>query len=164
MKSLLPGFGAALLFFLWKLILFFSNQQHHILAEFPAAPLMVFTFAAIAWVIIKYARTQQFSVIEAFKHGARVGLIAAVFSSIFVFAYYAWIDTDFLEIIRIAKMQEAEKVFTGEELENFTRATNFFNSPRARSLFTLSGMMIFAFLSALNLSLIARFTIVRKLS
>lgn len=162
MKSILSGILASFLFIVFKLLLFSLNQQHLVLTSFPAAPLIILTFAAITWTIVQYVRLHPFSMLNVFKEGVRTGLVIAVLSSFFLYAYYAWIDTDYLEIVRIAKMQEAEKVMDAAAYKNFKNVTDFFNTPKSRTIFTLSGITIFSFLSALSLSVIARFTIAKR--
>lgn len=145
-----------------KLGLFAANLQHALLQNFPVAPLLIITFAGIVYAILKYKDTGLFSVAEAFKAGARVALITAIISAAFVYLYYAIIDTDYLEILSIKRLQEAQGILQGEELENFKKATQFFNSPGTRSLFTLSGMTIFGLLSSLIIALLVRYLLIKN--
>lgn len=162
MKAWKTGLICAGLYMAIKLGLFAANLQHAVLQNFPVAPLLIITFAGIVYAILQYKESGLFSVAEAFKAGARVALITAVLSAGFVYLYYTTVDPDYLEILSIKRMQEAQGVLQGEELENFKKATEFFNAPGTRSLFTLSGMTIFGLLSSLIIALITRYTLIKK--
>ncbi len=162
MKAWKIGLICAGLYMAIKLGLFAANLQHAVLQNFPIAPLLIITFAGIIYAILKYKESALFSVAEAFKAGARVGLVTAVISAGFVYLYYTTIDPDYLEILSIKRLQEAQGVLQGEELENFKKVTQFFNAAGTRSLFTLSGMTIFGLLSSLIIALLTRYTLIRK--
>lgn len=162
MKAWKTGLICAASYMAIKLALFAANLQHVVLQNFPVAPLLVITFAGIVYAILKYKDSGIFSVVEAFKEGARVALVTAVLSAGFVYVYYTLIDTDYLEILSIKRLQEAQGILQGAEMENFKKATEFFNSAGTRALFTLSGMTIFGLLSSLIVALITRYTLIRK--
>jgi len=162
MKAWKTGLICAGMYMAIKLGLFAANLQHAVLQNFPVAPLLIITFAGIVYAILKYKESGLFSVAEAFKAGARVALITAVISAGFVYLYYTTVDPDYLEILSIKRLQEAQGVLQGEELENFKKATEFFNSPGTRSLFTLSGMTIFGLLSSLIIALLTRYTLIKR--
>ncbi|MCX7744085.1 MAG: DUF4199 domain-containing protein [Flavobacteriales bacterium] len=162
MKAWKTGVICAASYMAIKLALFAANLQHVVLQKFPVAPLLVITFAGVVYAILKYKDSGLFSVIEAFKEGARVALVTAVISAGFVYLYYEWIDPDYLEILSIKRLQEAQELLQGDELNNFKKATEFFNHAGTRALFTLSGMTIIGLLSSLIVALITRYTLIRK--
>lgn len=156
------GFICAGMYIAIKLGLFAANLQHAVLQNFPIAPLLIISFIGIIYSILKYKNTGLFSITEAFKTGARVALITAITTAAFVYLYYEIIDPDYLEILSIKRLQEAQGILQGEELENFKKATQFFNSPGTRSLFTLSGMTIFGLISSLIIALLVRYLLIKK--
>ena len=162
MNAVKTGILAAILFFVFKLILFFGNLQHTILVDFPIAPLLITTFAGIVYIILKFRKSGKFNVAGAFKEGGKVALVSALLSSFIVYIYYTGIDPDFLEILKIEKMKLASTLTDPKALENYKKATEFFNSASTRSLFTLSGMTIFGLISSLIIALLTNTMLVNK--
>ena len=98
----------------------------------------------------------------AFKEGGKVALVSALLSSFLVYFYYTGIDPDFLEILKIEKLKLASTLTDQKALENYKKATEFFNSSSTRSLFTLSGMNIFGLISSLIIALLMNAMLVNK--
>lgn len=96
-KTLLNGFFAAALFFIWKMFVLFIGKQHDWLASFPGGPLLLLTGIFIFLSIVR-SSTPDASFTDDFKSGARTALSAAILAGLFVYVYYAFFDPEFMPI------------------------------------------------------------------
>jgi hypothetical protein len=80
-----------------------------------------------------------------------MGIISAVISSIFTYIYVKFIDTNFMDAIKDAQMQEmAAKGMSDEQIEQAMKIASMFMSPEAMLGFGL----VFGFLGTLVIALI----------
>ena len=150
-KTLLNGFYAGALFYIWKMIVLALGKQHDWLPTFPAAPLLLLTAVFIFISITRYTEKNS-SFPDDFKAGARTGLIAGLTAGIFVYVYYAWFDPEFMPI-RIQEtlelMKQRDPGISAESLAKNEEEMQRFFSPFFYSILTLSGTSFFGMAFAL---------------
>lgn len=173
LKPAYIGLIVAFAYFLWKIILFILNAQHGVVERFPVAPLLLLLFGAVIYVEMREldkARKGEipgFDMFGAFKTGAQLALVNAVVATGLVYIYYRFIDPDFMEIIRIARMQEAQEQFASgaigqEQLDNAMNTIEFMFTPNTWAMFTLSGLTIIGFIYAIIIAGLIRYLLVKR--
>lgn len=150
-NQVLLGVFCAILYFAWKLALYFTGNQHDILPRFPIAPLLGVLGLSIIFAVTKLSPV-PFSMMDGFKAGARTGLVAALATMVFVFIYYSFIDPSYfaaqnaeVRAVLEAMPIEAERV---EALKNFEENKKMFK-PFNYSAVTLSGVSAFSMVFSL---------------
>lgn len=155
-RQLILGFTAAVLYFIWKLIVLSLGKQHEWLASFPIAPLLALLGVAIFISINLYSENGT-SFSDNFKAGARTSLIAGLIAGLLVFVYYTWFDPEYMPI-RIQEQVELGRA-AGESAENLKKGEenmqNVF-SPFWFSTFTISGVAFFGMAFSLIVSALKR--------
>ena len=151
-KTLLNGFYAGALFFLWKMTVLSLGKQHEWLPTFPAGPLLLLVAIFVFISITRYTEKGG-SFPDDFKAGARTALVAGVSAGFFVYAYYTWFDPEFMPI-RIHQNVEAMKALNDpnikpDDIVKAEEQMQQFFSPFFYSTLTLSGVSFFGMAFAL---------------
>lgn len=144
----LLGLYCAILYFAWKLALFYTGNQYEILPKFPVAPLLGLLGIAIIYSVTKLS-PEPFTPIDGFKSGVRTALVAAIVTTVFVFIYYSFVDPAHFSQ-QNAEIRAAIEAFTDEKqrkeaLVNFENNKKFFE-PFNYSALTMSGVAAFGML------------------
>lgn len=156
-KKDLLALSIAGVYFGWKVLLYSLGKQHEILANFPILPLIIALGAGIIFTVIPIQTTaetgqQGFDLIRGFKAGARLSLITALFTAVFSFVYYKFIDPTFFEMQialsqqQIINMGGAPK--TDQELEPLRKLFN----PVNWAALTISGVSFLGMVLSLTIS------------
>ncbi len=157
MKALKIGLGIAIAYFAIRLFAFGLNMQHQLFAKAPFIPFLILMWAGMIFAILQYRK--EFPTahwMESFKEGGRVVLVSAVVTALFIFIYYSYIDTEFLNMLSVDTYNFAKEQISGEELEKYYEMTKFANSPKVRSMFFLSGTTIGGLISAVIVAYMAK--------
>jgi hypothetical protein len=87
---------------------------------------------------------------QALGAGVLVALVSSVLSAVFTYAYYAFINPGFTEIVIQDKMDKLQaKGISGAQLDQAEKFTRFLLNPVPAAIFTLIGGFIVGFLIAL---------------
>ena len=163
MKPTYVGVLAASLFIVFKMILFFTNQQYTVLVKTPWVPLLMVVLIGIFYAINHYIRTSsQYDWIVAFKKGVTVSLIAGVIAGIFVYVYYAFIDIDFLPLRQIEMYNQMKGEIAKEQMEKSDKSLKAAFSPRTFAIVTISAVNILGLIGSVIVALLGRITVRRK--
>jgi hypothetical protein len=153
------GFCIGILYFLWKIALLLTNLQHQVLTKFPIAPLLMLMLIGILYFVLRIRKESaaKFAVIGAFKAGMKLSIVTAAVSAILVFAYYKWMDTDYLEIQYLERLKIIEPLSNPEEFSKAQQFYEFVLKPHSMALFTMSSLTAIGLLYSLATSILARF-------
>lgn len=163
MKALRIGLAIAIAYFSLRLIAFGLNMQHQLFAKSPFIPYLILMWAGMIYAILQYRK--QFPTapwMDSFKEGGRVVLVASVLTALSIFIYYKFIDTEFLDMLSVDVYNHAKTQISGEDLEKYYEMTKFYNSPKVRSMFFLSGTTIGGLVSAVLVAYFAKLFLDRK--
>lgn len=138
-KTLILGFFAGALYFIWKMVVLSLGKQHEWLPTFPAAPLVGIVGVAIFISITQYT-IKGAPLAEDFKAGARTALISGLTAGVFVFVYYTFFDPMYMGIRIQENLDFArESGQTAEQLAKMEEELQNFFSPFWYATFTVSG-------------------------
>src|SRR5690606_12013298 len=122
---------------------------HQLFAAYPYIPFLILMWAGMVYAILQYRKAFPTAHwMESFKEGGRVVLVSSVLTALFIFIYYKFIDKEFLDLLSIETYNHAKQQIDGENLEKYYEMTKFYNSPKVRSMFFLSGTTISGLVSA----------------
>lgn len=146
-------------YFGWKVLLFTLGKQHEILANFPILPLIIAIGAGIIFTVIplkEYPLQKElpFDLVKAFKSGARFSLVTALFTALFVFVYYKFIDKEFFEMQIALSQQQIVNMGGVAKTEQELQPLRKLFDPVNWAALTISGVSFLGMVLSLTISAI----------
>ncbi len=117
------------------------------------------TLYVLAFSAYKKLNGNVFSLGDAMKLGLAIAAIAGIIGAIYAYIHYGYIDTDFIQNIRVEnenQMLENAGDMTEEQLETATKMTEIFTSSGFFSTMTLIGSLFFGVIISLIVGLIMK--------
>lgn len=162
MKPKYVGLVAASFYMVFKLILYFLGLQGEVLNGKALIVLLAVVLLGIFYVINYYIRTSStYDWMAAFKIGLTVSLIASIVAGMFVFAYYKWIDLDYLDNLAVTEYNTLKSKIPADKMADFNESLKLRYRPSAFFMVTISLVNIAGLIGSLVVALLGRMTVRR---
>lgn len=160
MKPSVVGLVVSGLYLIFKLVLFFTHQQHTLLPNGHWLILMVLVMIGIYYAINQYVKgSKAYNWLDAYKKGLAVALVAAVVTGGLLWLYYRYLDTDYLEIKKIEAFNKMKGQKSDEEL---MKANQQAFSPGIFSVATMFLVNAIGLIGSLIVAMLGRMTLTKK--
>jgi hypothetical protein len=151
------GLSVFLLSAIWKTSLFAFGARDTFLGEFSILFVMLFMLVGIYMgveEVRKSIRDKKILFIQGFKSGMSIAALHTILYSLFIYAYYAYIDSTFFPEMIELRVQEFRIAGDNEaSIEGFRQSAELILSPMVQSTFTLVGLLV---LSAFYAGVVAK--------
>lgn len=140
------GLSVFLISVIWKTGLFAFNARDTFAGQYSVILVMLFMLIGIFLAVEeqrKQSPEKKISFLSGFKAGMSVAALHTVLYSLYLYAYYAYIDTSFFAETIEARVSEFRMAGNSEsDIEGFRQSAEVILSPMIQSTFTLVGLLI----------------------
>lgn len=159
MKPSVLGVVIAGLYAVFKLVLFMAGIQYQVLVGKASMVLIAMVMLGIFYAINQYVRSAAtYEWMTAFKKGINVSLVSSVVVGIFIFIYYKWIDSFYLEQLSINEYNRMKALIPAEKMDEFTKGLKQRYTAGNFAIMTVSIVNIAGLFSGLVVALLGKFT------
>lgn len=140
------GLSVFLISAIWKTGLFAFNARDTFFGQYSVIMVMLFMLIGI-FLGVEELRNQspnkKIVFINGFKTAMSIAALHTVLYSLFLYAYYAYIDTTFFVEMIEARVSEFRMAGNSEaDIEGFRQSAEVILSPMVQSTFTLVGLLV----------------------
>lgn len=163
MKPSVVGLIVAGLYAVFKLVLLMAGVQYQVLLGKASMVLVGLVMMAIFYAINMYVRTSTtYDWMTAFKKGINVSLVASVAVGIFIFIYYKWIDSFYLEQLSINEYNRMKTLIPEDKMVEFSKSLKQRYTAGNFAIMTVSIVNIAGLFSSLLVALLGKVTVKSK--